>query len=81
VVNRLLGGGLGLRARGTSTSDQASGRIPNPTVRTELVLRAARRSKREAAFALRHGDVEAATRVYDEPGHGLKAFAAEAALA
>jgi len=61
--------------------DQAAGRVPNATVRTELAFQAAQRSKREAADALRRGDVDAASRAYDDAGQTLKSFAAEAAPA
>lgn len=59
--------------------DQAAGRVPNATVRTELAFQAAQRSKREAADALRRGDVEAASAAYDDAGRTLRAFASEAA--
>ncbi len=61
--------------------DEAAGRVPNATVRTELAFQTAQRSKRAAAEALRCGDVEAASRAYDDAGRSLKSFAAEAAPA
>ncbi len=61
--------------------DQAAGRIPNATVRTELAFQSAQRAKRQAADALRRGDVDAASRAYDDAGQTLKSFAAEAAPA
>lgn len=61
--------------------DEAAGRVPNATVRTELAFQAAQRSKREAADALRRGDIDAAAHAYDEAGQTLKAFASEAAPA
>ncbi len=61
--------------------DQAAGRIPNATVRTELAFQSAQRAKRQAADALRRGDVDAASRAYDAAGQTLKSFAAEAAPA
>ncbi len=36
--------------------DEAAGRVPNPTVRTELAFQEAQRAKRDAAEALRRGD-------------------------
>lgn len=59
--------------------DQAAGRIPNAIVRTELAFQSAQRAKRQAADALRRGDVDAASRAYDDAGQTLKSFAAEAA--
>ena len=61
--------------------DQAAGRIPNATVRTELAFQSAQRAKRQAADALRRGDVDAASRAYDDAGQTLKCFAPEAAPA
>lgn len=61
--------------------DQAAGRIPNATVRTELAFQSAQRAKRQAADALRRGDVDAASRAYDDAGQTLKSFAVEAAPA
>lgn len=61
--------------------DQAAARVPNATVRTELAFQAAQRSKREAAEALRRGDIEAAANAYDDAGSTLKAFAVEASPA
>jgi Ca-activated chloride channel family protein len=61
--------------------DDAAGRVPNATVRTELAFQAAQRSKREAADALRRGNIEAASAAYDDAGRTLRAFACEAAPA
>ena len=40
--------------------DEAAGRIPNPTVRTEFAFQQAQRAKREASSALSAGDTAAA---------------------
>lgn len=52
--------------------DQAAGRIPDPTVRTELAFQSAQRAKREAADALRRGDAAAAQRLYGGAGAALR---------
>lgn len=61
--------------------DQAAGRVPNATVRTELAFQSAQRAKKAAADALRRGDVDEAARAYDDAGATLQAFAADAAPA
>jgi Ca-activated chloride channel family protein len=48
--------------------DEAAGRVPNPTVRTELVFQKAQGAKRRAAEALSRGDEEEARRVLAEAG-------------
>ena len=59
--------------------DDAAGRIPNATVRTELAFQTAQRSKREAADALRRGDAAAASRAWNKAGHELEGFASSSA--
>jgi Ca-activated chloride channel family protein len=61
--------------------DEAAGRVPNATVRTELAFQAAQRSKRDAADALRRGDIGTACAAYDDARHALRGFASEAAPA
>ena len=39
--------------------DQAAGRVPNPTVRSELAFQTAQHAKRDAAEAMRSGDAAA----------------------
>jgi Ca-activated chloride channel homolog len=51
--------------------DQAAGRIPDPRVRTELVLQQVQGEKRRAADALRDGDQTAARRAYEAAGAQL----------
>ena len=58
--------------------DQAAGRIPDATVRTEVAFQTAQRAKREAADALRAGDAEAASRLYGGAGEALRACASVA---
>ena len=58
--------------------DAAAGRIPNPTVRTELAYQQAQRAKQQAADALRSGDAPAASRLYGEASESLKFFAPDA---
>jgi Ca-activated chloride channel family protein len=53
--------------------DEAAGRIPNPTVRSERAFQDAQRSKREAAEALRDGDVSGAARVYRDAAGAVDA--------
>jgi len=53
--------------------DQAAGRIPNPTVRTELAYQQAQEDKRRAAEALRNGDQEAASAAFKSAGASLAA--------
>jgi Ca-activated chloride channel homolog len=59
--------------------DEAAGRVPNATVRSELAFQRAQETKREAADVLRSGDVAHAARLYGEAGRALDAFTAEAA--
>jgi Ca-activated chloride channel homolog len=54
--------------------DEAAGRVPNPTVRSELAFQRAQRAKREAAEAMRSGDPAAANRLYGEAGQALEDF-------
>ena len=54
--------------------DQAAGRVPNPTVRSELAFQRAQRAKKEAADAIRSGDAAAASRLYGEAGQALEDF-------
>ena len=58
--------------------DEATGRLPNPTVRTEMAFQQAQRAKRDAADALRRGDADAASRIYDDAGTHLMACSADA---
>lgn len=51
--------------------DQAAGRIPNPTVRTELAYQQAQEDKREAARALRDGDMHGASLSWRAAGSRL----------
>jgi len=59
--------------------DEAAGRIANATVRTELAFQSAQRAKREAAEALRDGDIAMASVRYGEAGEALADFAPQAA--
>ncbi|MDO9410113.1 VWA domain-containing protein [Patulibacter sp.] len=43
---------------GVVPGDAAAGRIPNPVVRTEVAFQKAQRSRKDAADALRYGDVQ-----------------------
>ncbi len=61
--------------------DQAAGRVPNPTVRTEVAFQSAQRAKREATEALRRGDTAAAAALYDGAGMALRDFGPMAAPA
>ena len=54
--------------------DQAAGRMPNPTVRSELAFQAAQKAKREATEAASAGDTEAASRIYNAAARNLQAF-------
>ncbi len=53
--------------------DQAAGRIPDPTVRSELSYQQAQESKRKASDALRRGDSANAAELYGEAGDVLGA--------
>jgi Ca-activated chloride channel family protein len=61
--------------------DEAAGRIPNPTVRTELAFQRAQRAKKDAAEAIRAGDADAASRLCGEAGRALEEFKPMAAPA
>jgi Ca-activated chloride channel family protein len=52
--------------------DEASGRIADPTVSTELRFQRAQQAKREAAEALGRGDVDRAQRIYHGASLGLR---------
>ena len=56
--------------------DEAAGRVPNATVRTELAFQRAQHVKREAADSLRAGDVTRASMLYGEAGEALDDAAA-----
>lgn len=58
--------------------DQAAGRVPDATVRTELGFQRAQRAKREAADALRRGDVGRASDVWHDAQVELGSIAAVA---
>jgi Ca-activated chloride channel family protein len=58
--------------------DQAAGRIPDPVVRTELAFQRAQRAKRDAADALRQGDIGQAVDSFDAACADLGAAAAAA---
>ena len=58
--------------------DQAAGRIPNPTVRSELAFQGAQEAKREATEAASAGDTEAASRIYNAAARNLAAFISSA---
>jgi len=53
--------------------DQAVGRIPDATVRSELSYQQAQDAKRKASDALRDGDAASAARFYGEAGDVLSA--------
>ena len=53
--------------------DQAAGRIPDPTVRSELSYQQAQDAKRKASDALRAGDSAGAARLYADAGDVLSA--------
>jgi len=58
--------------------DQAAGRIPNPTVQSELAFQKAQRAKRDAAAALRDDRVDTAMTLYREAGEDLRVMASSA---
>ena len=58
--------------------DQAAGRIPDPTVRSELSYQQAQDAKRKASDALRAGDSGGAARLYADAGDVLSAAASAA---
>ena len=51
--------------------DQAAGRIPNPTVTTEVAFQQAQDAKRKASDALRQGDTDTATALLRDAGASL----------
>jgi Ca-activated chloride channel family protein len=53
--------------------DEASGRIPDPTVTTEVAFQQAQNARRDAAEALRRGDTESASRMLGDAGAALYA--------
>ena len=53
--------------------DEASGRIPDPTVTTEVAFQEAQHARRNAAEALRRGDTDAAARMLGDAGDALYA--------
>ncbi len=53
--------------------DEAAGRIPNPTVTTEVAFQEAQRARRNAIDALRRGDTAAAARMLGAAGAVLSA--------
>jgi Ca-activated chloride channel family protein len=63
--------------------DEAAGRIPNPTVTTEVAFQQAQDAKRRASDALRHGDAVTASELLRHAGASLRAAqqAAPAGLA
>jgi Ca-activated chloride channel family protein len=52
--------------------DEASGRVPNPVVRTEVAFQQAQQAKREAAEALRYGDALGASQLLNAAGQQLE---------
>jgi len=54
--------------------DQAAGRIPDTTVRTEVAFQQAQRDKQAAADALRAGDAQAASHLYAAAAAPLAGF-------
>jgi Ca-activated chloride channel family protein len=56
--------------------DEAAGRVANATVRTEVAFQEAQSAKRQAAEALRRGEVDAAAALYDAAGADLSGVAA-----
>ena len=53
--------------------DEASGRVPDPTVTTARLLAEATRAKKEATEALGHGDADSAARLMTEQSGRLQA--------
>ena len=58
--------------------DEAAGRIPNPTVRSELAYQKAQRAKKEAGMALRANRVVEAMDLYRNAGEDLRACSVDA---
>lgn len=54
--------------------DQAAGRIPDPTVETELHFQQAQRARKEASDALARGDQETAERIFIDSRRRLSAL-------
>ena len=54
--------------------DEAAGRIPNPTVTSELAYQKAQRAKKEAAEALRSNRIDDAMGLYRAAGEDLLAY-------
>ncbi len=61
--------------------DAAAGRVPDATVRTELAFQRAQRAKKDAADAMRAGDIERASSLYRDAGRALGTFQPQAAPA
>lgn len=59
--------------------DEAAGRIPHPTVRSELAFQTAQRAKRDATDALRSGDVEGAQNIWKHAAKSLDEVGPDAA--
>ena len=57
--------------------DEAAGRVPNPTVRTERAFQQAQRDKQAATDALRAGDAPAAAAMYASAAQTLGGYADE----
>ena len=55
--------------------DEAAGRVPNPTVRTERAFQQAQRDKQAATDALRAGDAPAAAQMYASAAEALGGYA------
>lgn len=58
--------------------DEAAGRVPNPTVRTEVLFQEAQVAKREASEALEAGDIEGAQKLLSDAVSRLEAAGLEA---
>ena len=55
--------------------DEAAGRVPNATVRTERAFQQAQRDKQAATDALRAGDAPAAAQMYASAAEALGGYA------
>ena len=55
--------------------DEAAGRMPNPTVRTERAFQQAQRDKQAATDALRAGNAPAAAQMYASAAEALGGYA------
>lgn len=51
--------------------DEAAGRVPDPTVRSELAFQSAQRAKREASEAMRSGDADRARQIWTSAADAL----------